>query len=112
LTENYVTLRGDHRFSDKDSFAASWFYDKAPLTQPDSFVYTLTQNFTLRQMYSLEETHIFSPTLVNTARGGFSRVRATVTEPVAALNPLAKDPRFGILPGRFSPELAVNGLGL
>jgi outer membrane receptor protein involved in Fe transport len=110
LTENYVTLRGDHRFSDKDSFAASWFYDKAPLTQPDSFVYTLTQNFTLRQMYSLEETHIFSPTLVNTARGGFSRVRATVTEPVTALNPLAKDPRFGILPGRFSPELAVNGL--
>jgi len=110
LTENYVTLRGDHRFSEKDSFAASWFYDKAPLTQPDSFVYTLTQNFTLRQMYSLEETHIFSPTLVNTARGGFSRVRATVTEPVTALNPLAKDPRFGILPGRFSPELAVNGL--
>ena len=110
LTENYVTVRGDHHFSDKDNFAASWFYDKAPLTQPDSFVYTLTQNFTLRQMYSLEETHIFSPTFVNTVRGGFSRVRATVTEPVTALNPLAKNPSFGILPGRFSPELAVNGL--
>src|ERR1700730_7182304 len=110
LSENYVTIRGDHHFSDKDSFAASWFYDRAPLTQPDSFVYTLTQNFTARQMYSLEETHIFSPTLANTVRGGFSRVRATVTEPVAALNPLAKDPKFGILPGRFSPELAVNGL--
>src|ERR1700730_4589915 len=40
LSENYVTIRGDHHFSDKDSFAASWFYDRAPLTQPDSFVYT------------------------------------------------------------------------
>jgi hypothetical protein len=110
LTENYVTVRGDHHFSDKDSFAASWFYDKAPLTQPDSLVYTLTRNFTLRQMYSLEETHMFSPTLVNTARAGFSRVRATVTEPLSALNPLANNPSLGVLPGRFAPELGVNGL--
>src|SRR5467141_4334792 len=110
LTENYVTLRGDHHFSDKDSFAASWFYDRAPLTMPDSLVESLTQNFTLRQMYSLEETHVFSPTLVNTARAGFSRVRATVTEPVSALNPLANNPSFGVLPGRFAPELNVNGL--
>jgi hypothetical protein len=110
LTENYVTVKGDHHFSEKDSFAASWFYDKAPLTMPDSLAYTLTRNFTLRQMYSFEETHIFSPTLVNTARAGFSRVRATVTEPITALNPLAKDPSFGILPGRFAPAISVTGL--
>jgi outer membrane receptor protein involved in Fe transport len=110
LSENYVTIRVDHHFSDKDNFSGSWFYDRAPLTQPDSFAYTLTQNFTLRQMISLEETHIFSPSFANSVRGGFSRVHATVTEPVTALNPLAKDPSFGILPGRFAPELAVGGL--
>jgi hypothetical protein len=110
LNENYVTLRVDHHFSDKDSFAGSWFYDRAPLTMPDSLVYTLTQNFTLRQMYSLEETHVFSPTLANTARFGFSRVRATVTQPAAALNPLANDPSFGILPGEFAPQINVSGL--
>ena len=71
---------------------------------------SLTQNFTLRQMYSLEETHVFSPTLVNTARVGFSRVRATVTQPVSALNPLAKDPSLGAIPGRFAPALTVPGL--
>src|SRR5712664_4807368 len=109
LTENYVTLRVDHHFSDKDSFAGSWFYDRAPLTMPDSLVESLTQNFTLRQMYSLEETHVFSPTLVNTARAGFSRVRATVTQPVSALNPLAKDPSFGILPGQFAPAINIDG---
>ena len=110
LTENYVIVRGDHHFSDKDSLAASWFYDKAPLTQPDSLVDVLTENFTLRQMYSLEETHIFSPGLVNTARLGFNRVRALVTAPVSAINPLAKDSSLGAIPGRFSPELVVNGI--
>src|SRR3984893_2395082 len=61
-------------------------------------------------MDSLEETHVFSPNLVNTGRFGFSRVRATVTQPVSALNPLANDPSFGIFPGRFSPQIDVGGL--
>jgi hypothetical protein len=110
LSENYVTVRGDHHFSDKDSLAASWFYDKAPLTQPDPLVDVLTENYTLRQMYSVEETHIFTPALVNTARVGFNRVRALVTAPVSAINPLAKDASLGALPGRFAPELVVPGI--
>ena len=110
LSENYVTVRGDHHFSDKDILAASWFYDKAPLTQPDTLVDVLTENFTLRQMFSVEETHIFSPALVNTARVGFNRVRALITAPVSAINPLAKDPSLGAIPGRFAPELVVPGI--
>ncbi len=110
LTENYITARVDHHFSDKDSLAASWFYDNAPLTMPDSLVDSLTENFTRRQMYNIEETHIFNPSLVNTARLGFSRVRAKVTAPVSALNPLAKDPSLGAIPGRFAPALTVPGL--
>src|SRR6202158_4406192 len=109
LTENYFTARGDHRFSDKDSLAVSWFYDKAPLTMPDSLVDTLTENFTFRQMGSIEETHLFSPGFANTGRIGFNRVAAAVTAPFAAFNPLAKDPSLGVLPGRFAPELVVDG---
>src|ERR1700716_3173289 len=71
LTENYVTAKVDHHFSDKDSLGGSYFYDNAPLTQPDSLVDVLTENFTRRQMIGLEETHIFSASLVNTARLGF-----------------------------------------
>ena len=112
LTENYFTIRGDHRFSDKDSLAVSYFYDKAPLTMPDSLVDTLTQNFTFRQMGSVEETHLFSAGLANTARIGYSRVAAMVTAPFAALNPLAKDPSLGALPGRFSPEIVISGGGI
>jgi hypothetical protein len=110
LTENYVTIRGDHHFSEKDSLAASWFYDRAPLTQPDTLVDVLTENFTLRQMFSVEETHIFSPAMANTARVGFNRVRALVTAPVSAINPLAKDESLGAIPGRYAPELVVPGI--
>jgi outer membrane receptor protein involved in Fe transport len=112
LTENYFTVRGDHRFSDKDSLAVSYFYDKAPLTMPDSLVDTLTQNFTFRQMGSVEETHLFSAGLANTARIGYSRVAAMVTAPFAALNPLAKDASLGALPGRFSPEIVISAGGI
>jgi hypothetical protein len=110
LTENYVTARGDHHFSDKDSFAASWFYDRAPLSQPDPLLDSLTQNFTLRQMFSLEETHIFTPALVNTARFGFSRVRSLIAAPLSAINSLASDTSLGSFPGRNSPALTVPGL--
>ena len=61
-------------------------------------------------MFSVEETHIFSPALVNTARVGFNRVRALVTAPVSAINPLAKDPSLAAIPGRFAPELIVPGI--
>src|SRR5882762_490464 len=110
LTENYVTARGDHHFSDTDSLAASWFYDRAPLSQPDPLGDSTTENFTLRQMFSLEETHIFSPRLVNTARFGFSRVRALIAAPLSAINPLANDPSLGSFPGRNAPALTVPGL--
>jgi outer membrane receptor protein involved in Fe transport len=110
LTENYVTARVDHHFSDKDSLDGSYFFDNAPLTTPDSLADVLNENFTRRQMFGVEETHIFSPSLVNTARLGFSRVRALVTAPLSALNPLAKDPSLGALPGRFAPALNVPGL--
>jgi hypothetical protein len=110
LTENYFTTRVDQHFSEKDSLAGSYFFDNAPLTTPDSLVDVLNENFTRRQMFSVEETHIFSPRLVNTARLGFSRVRAMVTAPLSALNPLAKDPSLGALPGRFAPALNVPGL--
>src|SRR5882762_9890566 len=75
---------------------------------PTSLGCPLTQKITRRQMVSLEETHIFSPGLANTARLGFSRVRAMVTAPFSALNPLAKDPSLGALPGQFAPEIVVD----
>jgi hypothetical protein len=61
-------------------------------------------------MYSVEETHIFSPSLVNTARIGFSRVLGEVNQSVSALNPIAADKSLGSIPGHNAAILSVPGL--
>jgi hypothetical protein len=110
LTENYATLRIDQHFSSKDSLAGSWFYDHAPQTQPDPLGNVLFELLSSRQMYSVEETHILSPSFVNTARIGFSRVVGVVNQSVQALNPIAADSSLGTIPGHNAAILTVPGL--
>jgi len=66
---------GDQKISDKDNLSGSYFFDSGPLTQPDPLLNATHSVFSRRQMASAEETHIFSPQLVNTIRLGISRVR-------------------------------------
>jgi Carboxypeptidase regulatory-like domain/TonB dependent receptor len=109
-SEDYATTRVDHIFSDRDSLAGSYFYDRASLTTPDALVASLNQIFTSRQKGGIEETHIFSPALVNTVRFGVNRSVALITKPVSALNPLASDTSLGTFPGLTAPNLIVPGL--
>lgn len=109
FTENYVIVRGDHKISDKDSLAVSWFRDKAPFISPDPLVDVLNELSTLRQTASVEETHTFSA-VVNVARLGFSRSVGLNNVPVKALNSLAADHSFAAVPGGFSPIIVVPGL--
>ena len=74
IREDFGTARLDHIFSQKDSLSAVYTIDDggdvtATVADPYS-----TDILTLReQVASLDETHVFSPTLINTARVGFSR---------------------------------------
>jgi hypothetical protein len=74
IREDFGTLRLDHIFSQKDSLAAVYTIDDGndftatPSNPYSSDVVTLRE-----QVFSLEETHIFSPSLLNTARVGYSR---------------------------------------
>jgi len=112
FAENYVTVRLDHKISEKDGLAGSWFLDTGPFTQPDALVDVVHELFTRRQMFSLEETHSFSSRFVNVARLGYSRSHAEQNEPVRAINPLANDPSLAAIPGQFAPILTVPGLTL
>jgi hypothetical protein len=73
ISENFFTIRVDHRFSEKDSMAGTYFFDRTPFTTPDSLNNVQLGDLTARQFYALEETHIFSPYLFNTVRFGFNR---------------------------------------
>ena len=110
LTENYVTIRGDYKISEKDALVVSWYRDEAPLSAPDALLDSTAKSSTNRQMASLEETHIFSPAFVNTARFGYSRSVGLVDQPGSALNPLAANLGLGAIPGRYAPILDVPGL--
>jgi len=74
IREDFGTVRVDHIFSPRDSLAAIYTVDDGDdftATPPDPFSSDIVS---LReQVVSLEETHVFSPTLLNTARFGFSR---------------------------------------
>ena len=109
-SENYETVRVDHKISQEDSLAASYFNDRSSFTQPDPLKNIVIGNIVNRQMFSLEETHVFSPSLVNTTRIGFNRDHTDSALPLTALNPLATDPSLGSIPGRFAATLSVPSL--
>lgn len=110
ITENFVTARIDHKFSDKDSIFGTFVYDKTPYQAPDSFDNVFLQNLTSRQIVAVEETHTFSPTLVNAVRFGFNRDYVLDNTTTQAINPAAADMSLGAFPGRDAAYVKINGL--
>jgi hypothetical protein len=95
IREDFGTIRLDHIFSEKDSLAAIYTVDDGgdvTATPLDPFS---TDIMTLRaQVLSLEETHIISPSLLNTARVGFSRAGYFFTGEPTPGTPAASVPGF------------------
>jgi hypothetical protein len=73
VREDFGTMRGDYVHSDRDTLSTSYTIDDGsnllPMADP-----LFGSNVTLRsQVASLQETHIFSPAVLNTFTAGFSR---------------------------------------
>ena len=110
VTENFGTIRVDDKLSDKDTFVVTYLGDITPYSTPDALNDALLNSETNRQIATLEETHVFSPLLVNSARFGFSRDAAAVNATVSAINPVANDPSLSVLPGTSTTRVDVSGL--
>jgi hypothetical protein len=109
--ENFVTTRIDQKFSEKDSLFGTWFLDKARMSQPDVLNTVRLGNISTRLMVAAEETHAFSPSLVNSLRIGYSRIHPTQNLPIAGLRPLATDNNLGTLgAGTVAPQMNVSGV--
>jgi hypothetical protein len=107
IREDFGLARIDYVASTSDSFSASLLEDNGendlPAADPlFSGVYHLTS-----RVFSLQETHIFSPTLLNVATFGFgSSFESTVTGPAAGVTiPASLDMLAGIGPG----TIAIGG---
>jgi hypothetical protein len=114
INEDYFTIRGDHKLASKDNLVGTYVYDKAPETQPDPFNVILTANSTKRQIVTAEDTHVFTPTIINTLRFGFNRVAAFSGQNLSALNPLgaatsANGSTLSAVPGRPAPVVNIGG---
>src|ERR1019366_4934757 len=72
IREDFGTARVDHTFSTKDSMMATYTNDDSGSVTATAFDAFSTDLISLReQVLSVEETHVFSPNVINTARFGF-----------------------------------------
>ena len=108
IREDFGTARVDHIFSQRDTFGGIYTIDDGqdftatPLDPFSSDVVLLRE-----QVLSLEETHVFSPALVNSARVGFSRAGYFFTGEPTPGTPAASVP--GFLIGRPVGAVVVGG---
>ena len=108
-TENYATGRFDQQLGTNDKFNASYFWDSGPQSQQAPLENATHEVFSRRQMAGVEETHIFSPSVVNTFRAGVNRVRGDINTPVSGSG-AAVDPTLAIAPGATAtPQISVSG---
>ncbi len=74
IREHFGTVRLDRALSTNDAFSAVYTIDDSRSNTATPFDPYSTDLLTLReQVFSAQETHVFSPTLLNTVRFGFSR---------------------------------------
>jgi len=64
-----------------------------------------------RQILTVNETHVFSPELVNEARAGYNRIHITFT-PNALLDPAAFAMNVGVSGPVGLPQIQINDIGL
>jgi len=100
--ENYFTIRFDHKFSEQDSFYATYMRDASETVQPDTFGELFSTVVSSRQEATLHEQHVFSSNLLNAARIGFVRAIGIVGGLSQVLNPLMSDPSYAFVPGGFA----------
>jgi Carboxypeptidase regulatory-like domain len=95
IREHFGTLRLDQVFRSADSLSAIYTVDDGhDVTATPANPYS-TDILNLReQVLSVDETHIFSPTLLNTARFGFSRAAYYFTGEPTPGTPAAGVPGF------------------
>jgi hypothetical protein len=106
IHEDFFTGRYDHNFSDRDTLNVIYTLDDGDSLTPSGTLTTATNFHTRAQVLSVESTHIFSPTLINIARFGYSRAYFTFdNSPTIDL-----DPSLSFIEGRPIGNFVVTGM--
>jgi hypothetical protein len=73
IREDFGTTRLDYNMSDKDSLFGVYTVDDSAAHTPSANPLSLVVESLREQVASIQEQHVFSPAVLNTARFGFSR---------------------------------------
>ncbi|MGH9680458.1 MAG: carboxypeptidase regulatory-like domain-containing protein, partial [Candidatus Acidiferrales bacterium] len=110
VSENFFTIRADHKLSSTDSISGTFQYDRAQGTLPDSLNTVVVGQKTGQTFATIEEDHTFSAQLVNSVRLGFNRSTAFTGGGISALNPLAQGSATSVVPPYDAPLIQPSGL--
>ncbi len=114
IREDFGTARLDHIFSDKDTMFAVYTVDDSADNTPTVNPLSGVVESLREQVVSLQEQHVFSPTLLNTARVGFSRASYffTGTTPVDIPGWVVGDPIGAIVIGGGTASNGASQISL
>jgi hypothetical protein len=95
IRDDFGTARLDRAFSSGDTLIGVYTIDdSADVTPTSSNLYSTDLESLREQVLSLEDTHVFSPRLLNTARMGYSRAGYFFTGEPSPGTPAANVPGF------------------
>lgn len=104
-TENYFTIRFDHKVSKSDSLYATYMRDSSTTVQPGTFGELFSDIVSSRQVATFHEQHFFNPNFLNVAQLGVSRavgIIGKVDHVVSAYAAAMADPTLQFEPGGFA----------
>ena len=108
--ENFVTSRLDQHFSDKDDLHGVFLWDNSQTSGPDAYDIVNLGIVSQRRTLQVEESHLFSPAVINIARVGFNRDISSALDSLGAIDPAAADPSLGFVPGRNVGSILIGGV--
>jgi hypothetical protein len=111
IREDFATLRVDHLLTGRDTVYGRYTFDKSHAVLPFGgnapFPGFARFNTGRDHILTIEQTHVFSPTLLNSLRYGFNR-RLRLTGPA---NPNPNGLSFSLIPGASLGQIRVGGIG-
>jgi len=106
------TLDLSHNFSAKDSLHGYYANQNFTRNEPTSLATTIpgfgSVQISLSQILTVNETHVFSPNLVNEVRFGFNRIDSD-TKPAVEINPASFGINNGVDIPIGLPQMTVSG---
>ena len=102
--DDYGQARVDQTFSANDSMFVRYTIQSSDQTNEVNFPGVVQFRESKSQWATLSENHIFSSTLLNTARFSFSRTRPFALNPI-----ILNEPQYQMVPGQPMGTIAIGG---